>query len=147
MKRSELFAVVALIAGTALIAWGLYSPLVTIPGIGTVRFPERDLGGPALARSIIVLLILATLFVPFRERARRLGLLCAGSGIGLAIASFLAIYRDAMEKLNQFNDMNGKPSADVALIFANMKPGPGMYALAAGFILCLLGTLHGVWRK
>ena len=147
MKRSALIATIALIVGAILVSRGLYSPLVTLPGISTVRFPEQYLGGPVLAVSIIVLLALGAVCTPFRERVQRFGLLCAGSGIGLAIASLLSIYRGAMDKVQQMNDASGQPSADVAAILAKMQLGTGAWFIGIGLTLMLIGVLHGVWKK
>ena len=147
MKRTQLLAAAFFAGGTALIAWGLASPLVSVPGVPTLRFHEQPLGGVALTCGILVLLVLATVLFASRDRLRRTGVFCGGLGLGVAFGSLLAIGRYFLDKLKELNDMSGQPSADVKAIMALMKPGPGSYILAAGFALCLAGAVWALWTS
>lgn len=144
MKRASLIPLVLMLAGGCLAAWGLFSPLVKFPVIGSYTFSQPDFGGSTwLAGLVAALFLLGAALHLAGPVFRRLGWICCGMGPGLLLGTLLVRRSWITDKLLQMADMSGQLDADVEALLAKMEISGGAWSLGAGLVLWAAGL---VWR-
>jgi hypothetical protein len=135
MPKGRIIALPAMVIGAALVGYGLFGRLYTIPVVGDIRYSEQHLGGSGQAWTIIVLMLLTAALSAGGGCLRRLGMLFAGGGLGALIASLLAIYRATMDQLDQLGP-------EALELLAKRQAMAGLWALAIGLVLWILGLIY-----
>ena len=144
MKRASLIPFVLMLAGGCLVTWGLFSPLVTFPVIGSYKYSQPDFGGSAgLATLVAALFLLGAALHLAGPVCRRLGWICCGMGPGLLLGTLLVRRSWITDKLQQMADMSGQMDAGVEALLAKMETAGGAWSLGIGLALWLAGV---VWR-
>ncbi len=135
MSRIKLFAILAMGAGAVLIGRSLFADFISIPLVGVIRYSEMNLGGSELAITIVIVLGLATILIGLNDLANRIAWFLSGIGIGLTIASLVAIYRGMMDKVEELGGQ------DVKALLAKTEFQPGVYLVSAGLLFFLGGMI------
>jgi hypothetical protein len=139
MPKCRILALLSMVIGAALAGYGLFGRLYTIPVVGGIRYVEQHLGGTGQAWVIIALMLTAGLSAPW-ERARQLGMLCAGGALGALVASLLAIYRATMDQLDQLGP-------EALALLEKREAMAGLWALDIGLALWLCGVLYCLFAR
>lgn len=135
MTRPPICASILMAAGAAMAGWGLFAKLLGVPVLGEIRYVDLHLGGKELAVAIIILMVLAAVFSPLPGRGRPCSMLCAGAALGLVVASFLGIYRNTLDQMEQLGDPHAYE------ILSQAKRLPGLWVLGIGLLLSILGVI------
>lgn len=141
MNRLTFFAVLTMLIGAILVAKGLFTPLVNVPLIGAVRYVDRTIAGRELAWAIIALIAAGTFFMGFQERGNRLAWLFVGTGVGLTLASLLAVYREIMDKLQELG------GDDVKTLLEKTQVQSGTFLIGIGIVLFLGGAIATLFER
>ena len=137
-KRNLIIACLAL-AGTSLIGYGLYAPLVTVPVVGAVRFSENILGGTPTARPLIVALAAASILLAVGGHRARIGAVAGTLALGFLGGLLLSVHRHTMDQVMQIADLgDGRMDEGIAKLLAQMQYGAGAYCSVVGGALILV---------
>jgi hypothetical protein len=139
MNRKSL-AILAMVVGVVMLAYGLFSRLLALPVVGPIRYVDLHLGGKEQAEIIIALFSASALLAGFSEGVKRFAMLFGGVGFGLLIGSLVAVYRSTVDQIEQMGD------PDVNALLKQAQPQVGLWIFAAGVLLWLCGLVYTLFE-
>ena len=145
MNKPAVICSAAMLAGAALIVWGLSLPLAQLPVAGVLRFRETNGGGGPVFAIVAVLLLLSTIAGMIGGRAAITGAWLGGGACGWIGASLLAIHHGAIDHLQQLAD-GGMP-LDVPALIAQIRLERGAIAVACGISLFSCALICSAARR
>ena len=141
MKSNRIIIACLAFAGTGLIGYGLFAPLVTVPVVGAVRFSENILGGIPTARTLIVALAAASILLAVGGCRARIGAVAGTLALGFLGGLLLSVHRHVMDQVMQIADLgDGKMDEGITKLLAQMQYGAGAYCSVIGGAMILVAA-------
>jgi hypothetical protein len=144
MKKGSLSIVslLLMVFGLALVGWSMFAPLVKVPLIGSITCAQPDFGGGSgLSCAVLLSLAIASALLLAKGRRHWIGWFFAGLSLGTLGGTAYVRTQWVMDKLEMMSDSSGQMDSGVKSLLSKMQPAPGLYALVAGLIFWLAGSL------